>query len=161
MKNRREIFEEGAHACAGAIALAALGASAAVAQTSEEKPALQRFLLVGLCGSENPTRSNFPFVWARALEEARAAGAEAERGTRRVIEAASGRVARRCAAGAGRSRRDVIDSARGQRLHFLRKESGNCLGETGQRDSGGDLRPDVQRPGRRRQLLRSQSCKVR
>jgi len=70
MKNRREILEEGAHACAGAIALAALGASAAIAQTSEEKPAPQKFLLVGLCGSENPTRSNFPFVWARALKEA-------------------------------------------------------------------------------------------
>jgi len=70
MKNRREIFEEGAHTCAGAIALAAMGASAAAAQTSEEKPAPQRFLLVGLCGSENPTRSNFPFVWARALKEA-------------------------------------------------------------------------------------------
>jgi len=70
MKSRREILEGGAHACAGAIAVAAMGASAAVAQTSEEKPAPQRFLLVGLCGSENPTRSNFPFVWARALKEA-------------------------------------------------------------------------------------------
>lgn len=70
MKSRREILESGAHACAGAIALAAMGASAAVAQTSEEKAAPQRFLLVGLCGSENPTRSNFPFVWAGALKEA-------------------------------------------------------------------------------------------
>ena len=40
-----------------------------------------------------------------------------------MIEAASGRVARRCAAGAGRSRRDVIDSARGQRLHFRSERS--------------------------------------
>jgi len=30
----------------------------------------QRFLLVGLCGSENPTRANFPFAWAAALHEA-------------------------------------------------------------------------------------------
>jgi len=29
-----------------------------------------KFLLVGLCGSENPTRANFPFVWAAALKEA-------------------------------------------------------------------------------------------
>lgn len=70
MKNRREILEQGSHACAAAIAAAALGAAAADGQTSEEKPAPQRFLLVGLCGSENPTRSNFPFVWARALMEA-------------------------------------------------------------------------------------------
>jgi predicted peroxiredoxin len=25
---------------------------------------------VGLCGSENPTRANFPFVWAAALKAA-------------------------------------------------------------------------------------------
>ncbi|MCI0613443.1 hypothetical protein L0244_10670 [bacterium] len=31
---------------------------------------LQRFLLVGLTGSENPTRANFPFVWSIALHEA-------------------------------------------------------------------------------------------
>jgi hypothetical protein len=37
MKNRREILEESAHACAGAIALAAMGALAAVARTSEEE----------------------------------------------------------------------------------------------------------------------------
>jgi len=30
----------------------------------------QRFLLVGLCGSENPTRANFPFAWGAALHEA-------------------------------------------------------------------------------------------
>ncbi len=29
-----------------------------------------KYLLVGLCGSENPTRANFPFVWAVALREA-------------------------------------------------------------------------------------------
>jgi predicted peroxiredoxin len=30
----------------------------------------QRFLLIGLCGSENPTRANFPFAWGAALHEA-------------------------------------------------------------------------------------------
>jgi predicted peroxiredoxin len=38
-----------------------------VAATNEPK---QRFLLVGLCGSENPTRANFPFAWGAALHEA-------------------------------------------------------------------------------------------
>jgi hypothetical protein len=70
MKSRREILETGAHACLGAIGLAAIGAAEPGAQPSEEKPVAQRFLLVGLCGSENPTRSNFPFVWASALKEA-------------------------------------------------------------------------------------------
>lgn len=31
---------------------------------------VQKFLLIGLNGSENPTRANFPFVWASALHEA-------------------------------------------------------------------------------------------
>ena len=30
----------------------------------------QRFLLIGLCGSENPTRANFPFARAAALHQA-------------------------------------------------------------------------------------------
>jgi predicted peroxiredoxin len=30
----------------------------------------QRFLVIGLCGSENPTRANFPFAWGAALHEA-------------------------------------------------------------------------------------------
>lgn len=30
----------------------------------------QKFLLIGLNGSENPTRANFPFAWAAALHEA-------------------------------------------------------------------------------------------
>ena len=37
---------------------------------AEEKAEAQRFLLVGLCGSENPTRANFPFVWSVALRQA-------------------------------------------------------------------------------------------
>jgi len=70
MKSRRDILEKGAHACLAGIGLAAVGVAGAGAQPSEDKPAPQRFLLVGLCGSENPTRSNFPFVWASALKEA-------------------------------------------------------------------------------------------
>jgi predicted peroxiredoxin len=30
----------------------------------------QKFLLIGLVGSENPTRANFPFIWSAALHEA-------------------------------------------------------------------------------------------
>ena len=76
MRNRREVLETGIHAClTGAAGLAVLGAASAAAaqgstQEPAEKPAPQKFLLVGLCGSENPTRSNFPFVWAAALTEA-------------------------------------------------------------------------------------------
>ena len=64
MTTRRSFIERGAHLCTGAIAgtmATAVGSSAA-----EE---IQRFLLIGLNGSENPTRANFPFVWAAALRE--------------------------------------------------------------------------------------------
>jgi len=66
-KSRRSILKSGAHACA---AVAAAAASAAVVKGEEAPAAPQKFLLVGLCGSENPTRANFPFVWAAALREA-------------------------------------------------------------------------------------------
>jgi hypothetical protein len=76
MKNRREVVEAGVHGCLGAIAAAAAASGATASAeaggataSAEEKPAPQRFLLVGLCGSENPTRANFPFVWAAALKE--------------------------------------------------------------------------------------------
>jgi hypothetical protein len=69
MKSRREMLGAGGHACLSAIALGALGGGAPAAQAEEKAPP-QRFLLVGLCGSENPTRANFPFVWAAALREA-------------------------------------------------------------------------------------------
>ena len=42
------------------------GSAAAVAADDSAT----RYLLIGLCGSENPTRANFPFVWAVALREA-------------------------------------------------------------------------------------------
>jgi hypothetical protein len=74
MSSRRDVLESGVHECLGAAGLAMLAAgagTAAAAETREpsEKPAPQKFLLVGLCGSENPTRANFPFVWAAALHE--------------------------------------------------------------------------------------------
>ena len=63
MPSRRSVIEKGAHVCLGALA----GSSLASAQ---ETTAAQKFLLVGLCGSENPTRANFPFVWSVALKQA-------------------------------------------------------------------------------------------
>jgi hypothetical protein len=67
MKNRRSFLGQGAHLCAGAIAGTAM--SIAAAPTTDAAEA-QKFLLIGLVGSENPTRANFPFVWATALREA-------------------------------------------------------------------------------------------
>lgn|SRR5271165_3539495 len=59
---RREISE---HLCTALLASTAISPS--VAGANDVK---QRFLLVGLCGSENPTRANFPFAWGAALREA-------------------------------------------------------------------------------------------
>jgi hypothetical protein len=72
MENRRDFLGDGAHACLTTMAAAALGTAVAgsASAKAEEKATPQRFLLVGLCGSENPTRANFPFVWASALREA-------------------------------------------------------------------------------------------
>ena len=66
--SRRSLLKSGVHACAAAAAGAA--AMAGIAKAEPEAGESQRFLLVGLCGSENPTRANFPFVWAAALKEA-------------------------------------------------------------------------------------------
>ena len=62
MPTRREISQ---HLCTALLASTAVAPSAGAA--NEPK---QRFLLVGLCGSENPTRANFPFAWGAALYEA-------------------------------------------------------------------------------------------
>jgi predicted peroxiredoxin len=40
------------------------------AAPANENDTGQKFLLIGLLGSENPTRANFPFVWAAALRNA-------------------------------------------------------------------------------------------
>ena len=45
-------------------------ATSGSAQGTAENQSGQKFLLIGLCGSENPTRANFPFVWAAALKQA-------------------------------------------------------------------------------------------
>jgi uncharacterized protein (DUF1501 family) len=67
MPTRRSFLGKGAHLCAGAIAGTAMSVAAAPATKNEPG---QKFLLIGLVGSENPTRANFPFVWAAALHDA-------------------------------------------------------------------------------------------
>jgi hypothetical protein len=67
MPTRRSMLQSAGHACAAVVA----GATTASAVATEpESSTGQKFLLVGLCGSENPTRANFPFVWAAALKDA-------------------------------------------------------------------------------------------
>jgi predicted peroxiredoxin len=66
MQNRRSFLETGTHLCAGAIA----AGSVAFGTESVAATASQKILLIGLVGSENPTRANFPFVWAAALKDA-------------------------------------------------------------------------------------------
>src|SRR5262245_29510618 len=67
MTSRRTFLETGAHGCVAAIAGGIAGAAGGPNASAAES---QKFLLVGLCGSENPTRANFPFVWAAALRDA-------------------------------------------------------------------------------------------
>ena len=67
MPSRRSFLNKGSHLCAAAIAGSALGTGAQPRGGTTES---QRFLLIDLVGSENPTRANFPFVWAAALREA-------------------------------------------------------------------------------------------
>jgi hypothetical protein len=71
--NRRAFLQSGAHLCAGMAAgalIAGAGTAAAEEGTAPSAGAAQRYLLIGLVGSENPTRANFPFAWAAALKEA-------------------------------------------------------------------------------------------
>ena len=67
MPSRRSFLNEGSHLCAAAIAGSALAAAGHAEPGTADN---QRFLLIDLVGSENPTRANFPFVWAAALREA-------------------------------------------------------------------------------------------
>lgn len=67
MLDRRAFLQTGSHLCASAVAVSAMAVAAQPAAGAGEG---QRFLLVGLVGSENPTRANFPFAWAAALREA-------------------------------------------------------------------------------------------
>ena len=66
MSSRRAFLKKGSHACAAVVA----GSASASGGPAELAAEGQRFLLIGLVGSENPTRANFPFVWATALREA-------------------------------------------------------------------------------------------
>src|ERR1700730_18801441 len=63
MPTRREVSQ---HLCTAL--LTSTAAAEPVAASADEPK--QRFLLIGLCGSENPTRANFPFAWGAALREA-------------------------------------------------------------------------------------------
>jgi hypothetical protein len=67
MTSRRSFLDKGGHLCAAAIAGTALGS---VGQAGGGAADAQKFLLIDLVGSENPTRANFPFIWAAALREA-------------------------------------------------------------------------------------------
>lgn len=67
MTSRRKAISALLHTCA---ATAVAGAVPASTTGSDGSTQPQRFLLIGLCGSENPTRANFPFAWASALKEA-------------------------------------------------------------------------------------------
>ena len=66
MRKRREFLKQSAHACVAAAAVGAAGLASGKADAAES----QEFLLIGLVGSENPTRANFPLVWAAALKDA-------------------------------------------------------------------------------------------
>lgn len=62
MTKRREFLKKSTHACTAAVAASTTGFAS--------PNAAEKYLLIGLVGSENPTRANFPFVWAVALKEA-------------------------------------------------------------------------------------------
>lgn len=65
MTKRRDFLKNSSHACAATIAALTTGLPD---RTGAEVIQAQKFLLIGLVGSENPTRANFPFVWAAALK---------------------------------------------------------------------------------------------
>jgi hypothetical protein len=67
LTKRREFLKKGTHACGAALAATTAGLAGLTNANAAEA---QKFLLIGLVGSENPTRANFPFVWAAALKEA-------------------------------------------------------------------------------------------
>lgn len=77
MPSRREFVDRSAHACAGLAAAGGLGAGAAAASASESdtrtrglaQDQRQRILIIGMTGSENPTRANFTYAWGAALAE--------------------------------------------------------------------------------------------
>lgn len=64
MPSRRTLLATGAHACTAALAAAALPFPLV------PSGAVQRFMLIGLTGTENPSRVSLLFAWANALAEA-------------------------------------------------------------------------------------------
>lgn len=64
MASRRSFLKKGGHFCAGAVATSAVELSPPASSAENQK-----FFIFSLSGSENPTRANFPFVWAVALRE--------------------------------------------------------------------------------------------
>lgn len=69
MPTRRQLLEGGTHTCAAALVAGALPVLQDESHGARsEEP--QRFFIFSMVGSENPTRANFPFVWAAALHEA-------------------------------------------------------------------------------------------
>ena len=78
MPSRRQFVDRTAHACAGLAAAGGLAAGAeAVATAKPEGPPgmtdqdqRQRILIIGMTGSESPTRANFTYAWGAALAEA-------------------------------------------------------------------------------------------
>jgi hypothetical protein len=72
--DRRQFVDRAAHACAAVAAaggLAAIGPLEAHGQAAPTDPSSQgqRILIIGMTGSENPTRANFTFAWGARLAE--------------------------------------------------------------------------------------------
>lgn len=63
MPSRRDVLSSGAHACTAALAAVALPLR------FPEPGELQRFMLIGLTGPENPTRASLLMAFANALGE--------------------------------------------------------------------------------------------
>lgn len=78
MPSRREFVDRSTHACAGLFAAGGLAGGAVShgeaeptgAETGDSEQQPQRILIIGMTGSENPTRANFTYAWGAALAEA-------------------------------------------------------------------------------------------
>jgi uncharacterized protein involved in oxidation of intracellular sulfur len=64
MPTRRHVLASGTHACTAAFAAAALPLFGVHGTDA------QRFMLIGLTGTDNPSRASLLFAWARILAEA-------------------------------------------------------------------------------------------
>ena len=70
MPTRRDLLRTTAHTCTATAAAALAMTAAPDAVSSEARSDRQRIFIFTMVGSENPTRANFPIVWAGALHEA-------------------------------------------------------------------------------------------